>query len=156
MLNAPFKLTPLSLALALVIGATLSGCSTTPSSDNDQPASQTQSGDEAPDESSESESGSEIPSWIEENFPIYPDSEVSTVSGSGPVIIGLMIQGDVGDEVVDWYNAQYTQNGWEQNLVQNEGARFNAENSEGYMAVVGITSMSTASVVTLTATKPIA
>jgi hypothetical protein len=158
------KLTDYRRALALIailgVGGIVTACSAAPADEGDADGqSEVQNG--ATDEDAESQDNSdgddseddsdEIPAWIADNFPIYPDSRVTTVSGTGPVIIGFIVNTGDGQAVVDWYKEQYSQNGWATDLVQNDGARFNAEHADGYMAVVGVTMTSTATIVTLTA-----
>lgn len=156
----------LALVVALAVAAPLSGCAAGDSDEPDQvqtterDTGQDPADDDAAEEKDGDADSEELPGWVTENFPIFPDSEISTVSdmgsaGRSTVLVGLMTKGE-GQEIIDWYNQQYSQDGWTIGHTQNEGARFNAEHSDGYMAVVGVTTTSTMSVVTLTASKPVA
>lgn len=147
----------LLVALGMTLGMTLTGCSTgsdspappAPQSDTDDSGTPAENDGDA---DAESDVDSEkIPAWVTDNFPIYPGSNVSTVSESGSSIIIGMMTSDDGDTVKAWYNEQYSQNGWEQDLVQDDG-RFNAFKGD-FAAVVGYVTTSTATIVTLTATK---
>lgn len=98
----------------------------------------------------------ELPSWFHDNFPVYPGSEVSTVSGGSGAhqtyVVAYEVDEDDVAKVSQWYNQQYSADGWE---VADTGSetRFTASKDgvTGYGAVVGITSTSLSTVVTITA-----
>lgn len=145
------------IAVILIGGGAVAYVATDGFGTNKDEAKVSNSSKDDSDSSDSSDSkADELPDWFHENFPIYPGSEVSTVSGGSGVhqtyIIAYEVDEADGAKVSEWYNQQYSVDGWEISDTGSE-TRFTAKKNgvTGYGAVVGISSTSLGTVVTITA-----
>lgn len=102
----------------------------------------------------------QLPDWIRDNYPIYPDSTISSVTEQSVAganeryIIGTTAKGD-GAEIANWYHEEYEKTGWTYDNV-NTDKRFNASKSvdgSDLSVVIGVNTTSVGSIVTITAQR---
>lgn len=102
----------------------------------------------------------EIADWIRDNYPIYPDSTISSVTEQSVAganeryIIGTTAKGD-GAEIASWYHEEYEKAGWAYDNVNTE-KRFNASRSvdgSDLDVVINVSTTSVGSIVTITAQR---
>lgn len=142
---------PLALALAFGLGIALGGCAAEPAGGGDtEGSSQTEQGtttgtdNEAPIEDAGSkgfiDEDNEVPGWLADAFPIFPESRVAGASEvSGVTIISFFTPSPDDQAVYSWFVDQYSQNGWTVDKTDEKNLRIVAGHESGHTADINVT-----------------